>query len=288
MDLHISVTFNADIFYVDSDMHLGTVFRKIIFMTASYVDSRKYNVLLSVLIKVIMLYRYQGFKVEFILTDDEFSEMLVKLLEKEVLLNGSSANEHVPEIECMIRTIRERHRAKVNTLLFNISKYPKLMRIQAVLKSVLWLNMLPKKNGVSDTLNPHCLVRGRSVDYKVHCMVTFGAYCQVNDEPRRLNSSVARTTGAIAMGPSGYLQGRYHFMSLKTVMKLSRRHWTELSVTVEVINTVEKLEEKQKREKGIARETEYVSRIEMERSWKVYLKKYQSPSYTVTKKRKSM
>ena len=110
----------------------------------------------------------------------------------------------------MIRTIKERHRAKVNTLPYNISKYSKSMRIQAVLQSVLWLNIFPKKHGVLDTLNPHCIVRGRSVDYKIHYMVTFGAYCQVNDEPRRLNSSVARTTGAISLGPSGNLQGGYH------------------------------------------------------------------------------
>ena len=80
------------------------------------------------------------------------------------------------------------------------------MRIQAVLQSALWLNMFPKKNGVSDTLSPHCIVGGRSVDYKIHCRVTFGTYCQVNDEPRRLNSSVARAAGAIVLGPSGNLQ----------------------------------------------------------------------------------
>ena len=252
LDLYVSVTLCADIFYVNGDMCLGTVSRRITFVTATYMDSRKYKVLLPVLIKVIILYRYRGFKVEFILTDDEFSGMSVNLLEKGVLLNGSSANEHVPEIERMIRTIKERQRAKVNTLPYNISKYPKVMRIQAVLQSILRLNMFPKKNGVSDTLSPHCIFRDRSVDYKIHCRVTFGAYCQVNDEPRRLNSSVARATGAIALGPSGNLQGGYHFMSLKTSMKLSRRHWTELPMTTEVISTVETLEEKEKGEKESA------------------------------------
>ena len=96
------------------------------------------------------------------------------------------------------------------------------------------------------------IIRGRSVDCTIYCKVTFGAYCQVNDESKRLNSSVARTTGAIALGPSGNLQGGYHFMSLKTDMKLSRRHWTELPVTTEVISTVEKLEEKEKEEKESA------------------------------------
>ena len=62
--------------------------------------------MLPVLIKVIILYRYRGFKVEFILTDDEFSGMTVDLLEKGVLLNGSSANEQVPEIDHMIPTIK--------------------------------------------------------------------------------------------------------------------------------------------------------------------------------------
>ena len=41
-------------------------------------------------------------------------------------------------------------------------------------------------------------------------------------------------------------------MSLKTGMKLSRMHWTELPVTTEVISTVENLEEKEKGEKESA------------------------------------
>ena len=82
---------------------------------------------------MITLYRYRGFKLESILTDDKFSGISAKLLEKGVLLNGSSANEYVPEIERMIRPIKERHRVRVNTLSFNISKYPKLMRIHTAI-----------------------------------------------------------------------------------------------------------------------------------------------------------
>ena len=50
LDLHVSVTLCADIFYVDDDMYLRTVYRKISFVTTSYVNSRKYNMLLPVLI----------------------------------------------------------------------------------------------------------------------------------------------------------------------------------------------------------------------------------------------
>ena len=67
--------------------------------------------------------------------------------------------------------------------------------------------MFSKNNEVFDTLRPQCLIRGRSVDYKIYYKVDVGAYCQVNDEPRRLNSSVARTTGSISLGSSGNLQG---------------------------------------------------------------------------------
>ena len=41
-------------------------------------------------------------------------------------------------------------------------------------------------------------------------------------------------------------------MSLKTGMKLSRRHWTDLPVTTEVMSAVENLEEKEKGEKESA------------------------------------
>ena len=103
----------------------------------------------------------------------------------------------------------------------------------------MWLNVFSRKEGVSNIFSSHGLIRRRQLDYKVHCTVPFGAYCDVHDEPSPSNTSTIRTTGVIALVPNGNLQGGYFFMSLRTWKKLSRRRWTDLHVTDEIIRKVE-------------------------------------------------
>ena len=92
-------------------------------------------------------------------------------------------NEYVPEIERLIRTTKERHRARVNTLPCKIDRLPKLLKVHSVLQSAMCLHMFPRKEGVSNTISPHGLIRGRQLDYTVNCRLPFGAYCEVHDEP---------------------------------------------------------------------------------------------------------
>ena len=47
---------------------------------------------------------------------------------------------------------------------------------------------------------------GEVVHYKYYC-VPFGSYCQISKEDSPRNSMLARTEGAIALGPSGNVQG---------------------------------------------------------------------------------
>ena len=89
----------ADIFFVDNFIFLGTIARKLIYITATQIDGRKHRVVLPVLLQIVALYKARGIKVEFVLTDGEFTAMETQLLEHGILLNGKSANEHVTEIE---------------------------------------------------------------------------------------------------------------------------------------------------------------------------------------------
>ena len=49
---------------------------------------------------------------------------------------------------------------------------------------------------------------------------------------------VARTTGALAMRPTGNAQGSYWFYSLNTGRLLNRNRWTALPMPAEVIQRV--------------------------------------------------
>ena len=105
--------------------------------------------------------------------------------------------------------------------------------------------MFPRRDGAADTLSPHSLLRGRHVDFAVHCRIPFGVYCEVHEEPSPSNISESRTTGAIALGPNGNLQGGYFFLLLKTGKKLNPRNRTELPVTPKVIKLVEEMGERE-------------------------------------------
>jgi hypothetical protein len=93
---------------------------------------------------------------------------------------------------------------------------------------------------VSDTLSPLTIMTGKpNPDY--HSMkVEFGSYVHVFEENSPTNSNKSRTTGAIALNPTGNAQGDYHFMSLSTWKRLARTQWTALPMPDAVIAAVKK------------------------------------------------
>jgi hypothetical protein len=113
------------------------------------------------------------------------------------------------------------------------------MLIETVKAGVFWLNCLPSSNGMSETLSPRQIVIGTQIDYKHHCRIEHGGYAQVHDPHN--NNMEARTSGGIALRPTGNLQGGVYFMSLDTGKIINRAHWTELPVPVEVIERVNEL-----------------------------------------------
>ena len=67
------------------------------------------------------------------------------------------------------------------------------------------------------------LSQRKSADFKIHCRVSFGLYCEDHDGPSPSNISESRTIGAIVLGPNGNFHYGYTFMSLKTGKTLD---WT--------------------------------------------------------------
>jgi hypothetical protein len=80
-----------------------------------------------------------------------------------VRLNIAAANEHVPEIERVIQTIKECNWASVSALPFK--KFPKLLKCALIAHTVSCLNFLPHVNGLSATLSPRTIVTGNVLDF---------------------------------------------------------------------------------------------------------------------------
>jgi len=73
-----------------------------------------------------------------------------------IILNVTSRDEHVPEIERFIRTVKERVRAIVNTL--PLEQYPNRLIIEMVYNALFWLNCFPHKDGIHPTLSPRTII----------------------------------------------------------------------------------------------------------------------------------
>jgi hypothetical protein len=66
---------------------------------------------------------------------------------------------------------------------------------------------------------------GEMLDYKKHLSLQLGQYCQVHEEDNPHNSQIARTKGAIYLGPSVNLQGGFKFIDLNSGKKIVSRSW---------------------------------------------------------------
>ena len=107
---------------------------------------------------------------------------------------------------------------------------------------VAWLNTFPSKTSLLPYIGMRTLITGVQFDYRLHCRVEFGQYCQVHkDKDRKNRVEVDRTTGAIALRHSGNKQGGYRFLNLNTGRVVVRQHFTVVLVTQEVIKRVEHL-----------------------------------------------
>ncbi len=147
-----------------------------------------------------------------------------------------------------IQTIKEQTHGLITTLPF--CYIPRRMKIEFIYFIVLWLNMFPVKTGVSATYSlRELLVRWR-LEYKKHCRVLPETYCKVHDEPVPSSTMMAHTHKAIALGPTGNLQGSVKFFCLMMGWVLKRQSFMAIPMPSCIIKRIDMigLRKKQGRE----------------------------------------
>ena len=169
--------------------------------------------------------------------DGQFEPLCGDLAEMGIQLNTVSNSEHVPEIERQIRTLKEQTRVIYCTLPFR--KIPRHLIIEMLYAANYWLNMFPHKGGISQTMSPCTLLTGLTMNYHRHCCLEFGEYVQTHEEND--NSLHPHTIGALALGPTGNVQGGYFFLSLTTGKVINCMSWTRIPMPKEVIDHVERM-----------------------------------------------
>ena len=229
-----------DLFQVDKIVFLLGVSRNIRHV---YVDALEGKTMLSKVFPVLKTlcnkYGLQGFKVRTIHADPEFKSLRDEFIKPEhgrIGMHICAPGAHVPEAERNIRTVKERNRSTVAGLPYKY--YPRILKVAIVCESARYLNMFPQKDGVSEVFSPSALVDGQHTDYDLHCKITVGHYAEVHDEPETTNTETVRTTSGIALGPAPELDGTWEFMSLQTGKKVTRRNWSKLPITSDILMRV--------------------------------------------------
>ena len=231
------VTLGCDIMFVNKIPFLTSISRHIRFGTAQHIKNQQGTTIFNGIRAIHQVYLQRGFQIRNAFMDGQFEPLRGNLAELGIVLNTASNDEHVPEIERQIRTVKERTRAIYCTLPFK--KMPRRLIIEMVYAANYWLNMFPRKGGVSKTLSPRALLTGQTWSYNTHCKLEFGDYVQTHEEHD--NSMAARTIGAIALCPTGNTQGGYFFFSLTTGRVLNRGRWTSLPMPNDVIDWVHRM-----------------------------------------------
>ncbi len=236
-----AVTLAADVFFVDGTAFLVTISRRINFVTAEHVLVRTATSLSRHLSWILLVCGRVEFRVRRMSMDREFEK--IKGLMPIVECNTTAAEEHVSEAERTIRTIKEHTRGIVMTLLFIY--IPQRMKIEFIYFTVLWLNAFLIRTGISVTDLLWELLVQWWLDYKKHCRVLPGTYCEVHDEPDPSNTMVACTHKEIALGPIGNLQDSVQFFCLNSGQVLKRRSFIAMLMTTRVIKRVNAIGERE-------------------------------------------
>ena len=227
------VVLDIDVFFVNKIPFFHTLSQNLYFGTVQNVPDSKSKTILSSLTLVIKLYASRGFRIRVVNGDNAFEPLREGLSEMAITLNITAAKEHVPCIERRQRVIKERCQAIRHSLPF--TTVPRIITVNLVMFVVHWLNAFPVKNGVSDTISPGLLLTGKVPDFNKHCKLMFGSYVQTHEENTPRNNQVARSLGAIALGPDTSQQAGHWFMNLNTGRKIHRRSWTALPMLQEVV-----------------------------------------------------
>ena len=237
--LHQLQILHVDIMFVEGIPFLISVCQPLGLVMVDRIPDRKLNTLKKALSKHINHLHNHNFIVDTILSDGEggISALQDELLANNIRYNPSGPGQHVPIVERKIRLIKERVRAHIHSLPFNLSQ---TLLVYLIYYVVSCINMLPNHNRM-DEASPKELLTGRKINFETDLRAGFGDYVHATASNIVKNSMEARTQGCIALIPNGNLQGSMKFLRLDTNKIVTRDQWKALPMPDIVINRLNDL-----------------------------------------------
>ena len=226
---------HCDIMFVNKRPFLISVFLSTEYVMVNRIKSRSSKDICSALRKQMSEMSRLGFRVTMVRVDGESGvgadeETVSELARAGVAVDIVGATEAVAVAERKIRSIKDRCRCVVNTLPFALSN-----KLEDCL--VLWatsrVNLQVTTNS-SEWASPTEKVYNRKVDIIKDAKHGFGDYVQVysNDTNNSLNE---RTRGAIAVMPTGNMDGSWYYYTLDNGGIIRRLRAKQLPMPEDVI-----------------------------------------------------
>ena len=186
-----------------------------------------------------------GFSMDLVRVDGEGAINSVwfetKLASIGTALDSTGAGDAVTVVERKIRQVKEKVRAVVNTLPYNLTEKLEGWLVRYAVNRIV---LVPTRNTV-DYASPREKLYGRKINVDKELKHGFGDYVQVHTDNID-NTNKARTAGAIALMSAGNLEGSWYYMLLSNEQIVKRTKATSLPIPDEVILYINRLAEKRK------------------------------------------
>ena len=103
----------------------------------------------------------------------------------------------------------------------------------------LWIKSFPAKDSVSATLLLRAIINVQSIDFSNHCLLKFGEYVHTHEYGGKYMESC--TPKALAIRPTGNIQGGHYLLNLHNDRVITRFTWTALLLATHICKLVRRL-----------------------------------------------
>ena len=195
--LHKNVHLFLDIMYVNGLPFLMSISKHLYYQSAIYLKDEKADTLYKAMDGIFNKYNNAGYKIKHISADNQFQPSLEAIQDElRVTLHFAAAQEHVPEAERNIRTVKDTVRSVSASLPYKylLNVMVKMLVVEATTR----LNYFVNTNGI-EHYSPQQLLKESKVDFGKHCQIPIFSYVQAPHEATIYNSQQPRTLDCLYM-----------------------------------------------------------------------------------------
>ena len=238
-DIQADQTMFVDLMFVNSIPYLISVFKPLEYVAVTKLLKKDIHTLLTTTISHMNIVRKHNLKVPLIRVDGESAMrtdwFVSKISAEGTILDTTGAGEAVSVVERKIRHIKERVRGISNTLPYKLTEQLESWLVRYVVSRI---NLVPTRNN-PDYVSPREKLWGRRINVDKELKHGFGDYVQVHSNTID-NSMNERTSGSLALMPSGNLEGSWYYLLLINNEIVKRNKATPLPLSDDIIEYINK------------------------------------------------